>query len=410
VNREHAELALSAYLEGRGELPEPLAFAAGPELELLKKLCGGRHARALVAAHALAEALFPPRPEPPAPPSAASPAPMTSADAIPIGSVESALEEAHGEVLRLLALEEDVARLAPWIGVGWYREGSALERVVHDRLDELERLLARAPALHRIADLVGKLEASAKRGRGAERGGRETVVGVTTGGELADVLPSELALLGTPETEDLFLMRLAERRLLSLELEGEHEGDPREPKRRGPALIAVDTSGSMIGPTEELGKAATLVLVRRILGEGRRAEVAIFGGKGSIKTLAFRPGQPSLQALFDLLMTSYHGGTDFDGPISWALSRRQEPSMRRADVVMVSDGRGRLHPGTTRRLEAAQKARTHPLSLIFVRIGPGDSPSGPGRARFDPFLELADEIARVSQDGTLQVSAAASRP
>ena len=36
-----------------------------------------------------------------------------------------------------------------------------------------------------------------------EHGGRDTVTGVHVGGELAEVLPCELALLGQPETEDL---------------------------------------------------------------------------------------------------------------------------------------------------------------------------------------------------------------
>jgi len=418
--------ALVSFLAGQGPLPERFAgLTTSPELELLQRLCGRSRARASIAAQALEEALGaasaptpahalaptpapalapPPAPAPasaptptPAPASAPAPAPAAAS----VSSFDDAFASAHDAVLRVLALEEDVARLSPWLGVGWHREGTPLVDVVHDRLADLEGLLARAPALTAIADLVGRLEAGARPGHGAERGGRSSVVGVTTGGELADALPMELALLASPDTEDLFLMRLAERRLLSLELIGEEAGDPREAVRRGPALVCVDTSGSMIGVAEELGKAAALMLLRRILGEGRRAEVALFGGEGSMKTVPFRPRQASARALFDLLMTSFHGGTDFDQAIAWALERRHEPGLASADLVLVSDGRGRLRPDTVKRVEAARRAPTHPLRVVFVEIRPGPDGELPTSrpTRLEPFRALADETVTVTPRG-----------
>lgn len=417
--------ALAAFLEGRGPLPERLRdIAASPELDLLCRLCRGSRARALLAAQAFAEAATPsPSPIPaststPTPAGGALPrdvpsAPWPTSTPASISPFDDAFADAHDAVLRVLALEEDVARLSPWLGVGWHREGTALVDVVHDRLGELERLLARAPALANIAELVGRLEAGTRAGRGAERGGRTSIVGVTTGGELADALPMELALLASPDTEDLFLMRLTERRLLSLELIGEEAGDPREAVRRGPALVCIDTSGSMIGAAEELGKAAALVLLRRVLGEGRRAEVALFGGEGSMKALAFRPRQASAKALFDLLMTSFHGGTDFDQAIAWALERRREPGLAAADLVLVSDGRGRLRPSSVKLLEAARRTTPHPLRVIFVEVreGPRGETLSVRRAHFDPFHALADEVVRVTPEGAaVSVTRAAAGP
>jgi len=391
--------AIAAFLEGRGPLPEHLAWLTSHvELAVLARLCRGSRVRSMMAASTLVEALADIAPTPP-------PTPPPTPTPTPTPTLRSAVSQAEDRVLRILALEEDIARLAPWLEIGWHREGSALVDVVHDRLADIERLLARAPAIRAIADLVGRLEASRRKGRGAERGGRESVVGVTLGGELADVLPSELALLSDPDTEDLFLLRLAERRLLSLELEGESLADPRDLERRGPALVCVDTSGSMIGAAEELGKAATLAILKRILGEGRRAEVVLVGGAGSMKTLAFKSGQASVRALFDLLMSSYHGGTDFDGPLAWALERRRTtPALANADIVMISDGRGRLHPGTSSRLQAARAQRPHPLRLVFVQVDTRDlalaTAKTPRTPDFSPFVALADDTVVVRADGS----------
>ena len=410
---------LAAFLEGRAALPEQLSWlATHRELDVLRRLCHGSPIRAAAAAQALAEALestpaLEPAPAPtPAPAPAPAPEPAPEPAPTPAPAPEFSFTHAQDVVLRILALEEDIARLAPWLDIGWHREGSTLAPVVHDRLAELERLLARAPAIAAIADLVGRLAASQRKGRGAERGGRESIVGVTLGGELADVLPSELALLSDPDTEDLFLMRLAERRLLSLELEGESLADPRDTERRGPALVCIDTSGSMIGLAEQLAKAATLVLLRRILGEGRRAEVVLFGGVDSQKSLAFSPGNRSMKPLFDLLMTSYHGGTDFDGPLDWALDRRRA-ALPLADIVVISDGLGRLHPSTLARLQAARAARPNPLRLVFVRIDTREPDAFAGIAepglKASPFVAIADEILHVRGDGSIARRTAATR-
>lgn len=390
--------ALAAWLEG-GAPPAGLEWLVHqPELALLRRLCQGARARAAVAAAILVDELQHPRlstsppSAPAAPPSAPleGPAPAAPPSApleglTPATLSPASIDEAHAAVARLVALEEDVARLAPWVGVGWHRLGTALVEVVHDRLAELERLLARAPELAALAARVGRLTAAERRGRHAERGGRESVVGVTTGGELADVLPSELALLADPQTEDLFLMRLAERRLLSLALDADDPGDPRAPERRGPAIVCIDTSGSMIGEAEERAKAATLVVLRKILGQGRRAAVVLFGGEGAQRVASFQPRRADLEALFSFLMTSFHGGTDFDGAIAVALAER-ERALPGADLVIVSDGRGRLRPATTGRLRAA---RRDGLRVAVLSIA---HPDGRGH---DPFGDLADEHLRV---------------
>ncbi|MCC6624890.1 MAG: VWA domain-containing protein [Deltaproteobacteria bacterium] len=367
---------LAAWLAGNAEAPASaaeLAALPSPELDLLRALCHGRPARARLAARSLAglvkdlsrtsaEEVGAPAP------AADVPAPASPiVDPARVGAWEEGLRDAQGEAQRVMALEDDVARLSPWLGVGWHTGGSTLVDVVHDRLDALATLLARRADLVRIADALGRMEAAERAGRGVERGGRETVVGVTMGGDLSDVLPNELALLADADTEDLFYARLVERQLMCLEMSGELEGRVPSERRPGPVIACVDTSGSMMGPAEELAKAATLAVMRRALGQGRRCSVLLFGGRDSVKQLDFEPGRASAHRLFDLLMASFHGGTHVDGALRHALDKRaSDPAFARADVLLVTDGVARVKAAT---VDAIARARDGGMRLVLALIG-----------------------------------------
>lgn len=380
------------------EVPAALAsimMTPQPELAILRSLCRGRRVRAQAAAEVLARVArsMAERSHEPAeapPPDASATASEAPVSHFPIASWKDGLRDAEGEVERVLALEDDIQRLSPWLGIGWHRDGSTLVEVVHDRLDDLTRLLDRRPELARIAAMLGRLEAAERRGRGAERGGRETVVGVRFGGELSDVLPNELALLGDEATEDIFYARLTERQLLSLELSGELEGQVRTERRPGPVIACIDTSGSLIGPAEEVGKAATLAVLRRVLRDGRRARVLLFGGRDSLKEIDLRPGHADARALFDFLLTSFHGGTDVDQPLARALViRERDPGFGKADLLLVTDGVARLRGVTTAAIRAARKAG---MRLVLALVG--DRPSLLG--------DIADETTRVALDPALE--------
>ena len=320
-----------------------------------------------------------------------------------VSAFHEELGEIRGSVLAVQALEEELAAFAPLLGMGWHKAGTALVSVVCDRLGDLRSVLMRAPELRRLAELLGRQRHGLAKGVGAERGGRVTAVGVKVGGGLEDALASELALLADPATEDLFLTRLLERRLVSLEMTSDDEGEPAKPRRRrGPAIVLVDTSGSMLvtGPgmptsTGELAKAVALAVVERLTAERRPVEVALFGGEGAMRVTRFAERQTSPGSLFDFLMTSFHGGTDFDGPLVWALDRigpreRRPVAMREADLLLITDGRARLKKATKERLVAARRAGLQ-LFVAYVDQGLGYDPRG--------FTELADQVAVASPRG-----------
>lgn len=250
-------------------------------------------------------------------------------------------------------------------GYGWDYSVGHLRRSLLGRFEHLSELLTRLAVLRRIADELGRIEASQRVHRRAEGGGRESVVGVRVGGELADVLPCELALLSTPETEDLFYQRLIEKRLVCLELLGTAMEALTVDEQRGPAIACVDTSGSMSGAPEAVAKALILAVTRRLAAQRRAVQLLLFGGPGEYRTVELRPGAAGLDALLEFLRLGFHAGTDYDGPLRRALELLRTDAYSRADVLVVTDGLCRASAGVIQEVaEAKQRARARFLTVI----------------------------------------------
>ncbi len=365
--------------EGPRVLETLIPHLGGPELDLLRALCRGYRLRATLAAeHLLAAWSRPPHPPagPQPEPSRASlldatglsnlaPTSETATDHQTTGA--PTLRSAEALVLSLASLEASLDPFVPWLGAGFHRIPTALAEIAHDRLLSLRDLIGSSPSIARIADLLGRARRTLAPPTRTERSGRDSIVGVTLSGDIADALPSELALLATPETEDLFLARLLERRILSLETDGQlPERDP--PRRRGPVKVLLDTSGSLQPTDLELLKAAVLAVLERVLTDNRRAELTLFGGAGASKTLDFKPAQTAPAALFAFLMHAFRGGTDLETPLCEALSDLP----REAGLLIATDGIVSLSDKTIARLKSAIGDG---LELVTVLVGDAHCPT-----------------------------------
>jgi len=298
-------------------------------------------------------------------------------------AVEAAAEAAADGAVAGDRLVRTLEQLAP--GVGWSSAPGALERQVLAQLDRFASLLQRMPQLRWLADQLGRMEDAARRdGRG--RGGRESVVGVHLGGEPALALPSELALLGDPDTEDLFYQRLLEHRLVSLALAGAGDGGVGRPDRRGPVIACIDTSASMAGPPELVAKALVLALCRRVVPRGRAVHLILFGGFGERTEVLLRRGRGGLEGLLAFLDHTCQAGTDFDGPLMRAMSLLEEADLAAADVLVVTDALAHAHARVIERVNAARATRgVRVWSVVLGRADPsGVAPFSDRVLRLDP--------------------------
>ncbi|TNE84262.1 MAG: VWA domain-containing protein [Deltaproteobacteria bacterium] len=280
--------------------------------------------------------------------------------------------ETVGEAALQAALEtQDVAerieRFLP--GVGWSTAPGALTGTLLERLDTLSQLLDDLEGLRELADRLGRME-EADRSEGRQDGGSEEVAGVRLSGDVSRALPSELALLSDPSTEDLFYQRLMEQRLVSLELTGSGLDGRGGGTKRGPVIACIDTSGSMQGAPELAAKALVLALGRKVLPQGRVMHLLLFGGPEDRTELRLKRGRGGLEQLLDFLSLSFQAGTDFDMPLLRAMELLAEEELDRADVLVVTDGLARASKPILDRVEEVKEARG--ARIYSVVLGHGD--------------------------------------
>ncbi|MCG8418249.1 MAG: VWA domain-containing protein [Proteobacteria bacterium] len=301
--------------------------------------------------------------------------------------VDGAAHAAWTELAENRDLLDTLARLIP--GFGWDFSPGDLGQSLLEQLPLLSALLDKLPSLQRICDELGRLEGRARRQSSAQRGGREEVVGVRVGGELADVLPVELALLGETTTEDLFYQRLIEHRLMCLELQGTVLAPHDEGEKRGPIIACIDTSGSMAGAAEEVAKALVLAVARQARRQRRPVRLLLFGGPGEITEKELREGRAGLNTLLEFLAMGFRAGTDFDSPLRRAAQLLDHEIYDKADILVVTDGLGATSRDTRDELRGRKRERGFRILSVVV----GGNPHG--------VRDFSDDVWLVSPGGPL---------
>lgn len=274
------------------------------------------------------------------------------------------------QVTRTHELLETLHHIMP--GGGWGAGRGRVEQALARDGDRLVELLRSMPLLRRIVEELGRLEEMDRKSRDPERGGRASVVGVRMGGELADVLPSELALLGDQSTEHLFYQRYAEHRLMSLEMEGVLDEPVGKGRNRGPVIACVDTSGSMEGRPEMVAKALVIAVLQRILPEGRKMRLILFGGPGDREEMDLGQGGAGMEALLRFLVMNFRHGTDFDGPLLRALEILEEEAYEEADILVITDGLCRARHDVIHKVEESRER----VCVEVVSVVVGGDPEG----------------------------------
>lgn len=162
---------------------------------------------------------------------------------------------------------------------------------------------------------------------------------ITTGRNIARLLPSEMGLLSDPDLENLFYLRYAQRRLHQYQLEG------KEKQGQGPIIVALDSSGSMkdsdyTGMTREVwSKSVMLALLAIARKQQRDMTVLHFAGVSyHLKEFRFPKGEGSAGEILACADWFYEGGTEFEYWMRRTTEIVDESAYNNADVICISDG------------------------------------------------------------------------
>ncbi|SFU95874.1 von Willebrand factor type A domain-containing protein [Alicyclobacillus macrosporangiidus] len=292
-------------------------------------------------------------------------------------AVRQALEQAVQE-----AQEDQRMMQAFGVGMGDGKPVSGKERL------ELAHILRTNPHVREIARMAGRMQMMALNKRKNRTIHPPTeIVNITMGDDLANILPSELLLLADPATEDDFIQRFAERRLLQYDLRGfEREG-------QGPIVVCLDESGSTAGTVEIWEKGIALALFAIARRERRAFAVVHFGSEPEIFVQKWpRPKDASPVQLVEMAQHFFNGGTNFERPLKEAVQIMDEASFKKGDIVFITDGESRVSDKFLHG-EFARVKNEKEFQVISVVIGYDDRSVRP----------FSDVIAKpqVADDATL---------
>ena len=297
-------------------------------------------------------------------------------------AARDAVQEAEGEL-------EGVATAlgGSMAGQGFVSNGGpanlAAVRDAHARLQGSTRL-------RRIAELAGRLERlAAAKAKSTVKPGVGEVHGIDQGNDLARLLPSELVSLRHPRLRLALLSKIVQHRALCYGMKG------KETQARGPIVVLLDESASMLEQGKAVwSKAVCLALLSTATRQKRAWHLIAFNGKIR-REVEVSAGQATAKLISDALDNGCAGGTDFDAPVLRAAEIiRTAKAMRKADVVIITDGEDDLEPETV--AQATTLTRLEGVSWFVV--GVGDAAASGGLKSLAP-IATSTVAVRDTEDG-----------
>ena len=245
-----------------------------------------------------------------------------------------------------------------FLGEVWTNSLDNWENIRWGQLEETAKSLQNDPNLQQLADLLGRMHSSqmekvwekmeetvTQPEYKPNTAGKSEIVGIHNSDRISALLPSEIALLSTPETEIIFSKKYVEKKLLTFQYRSWDKvaGAPRKEEKeiqtfkddKGPIILIIDTSGSMYGDPERISKALAFGILEIALKDKRKAYIISFSS--GIATIEVTHIGKDLTRMIDFLQMSFHGSTNLQPALSQALKLLDTEAYEKADVLVISD-------------------------------------------------------------------------
>lgn len=325
----------------------------------------------------------------------------------------SKLEETLKEKLQGLALSFNEAKSKTQEGMRVAVPGSqfipsAAEQGNPERM-KLAEVLQRNPKFLKIMEMAGRIQRASRARKPAKttRVG-ENMKGVTVGGDLTKILPSELVGLKSSKLRTLTLSKILEKRAL------QYEQDGKEPLKKGPIVLLLDESGSMgmgvYGGRPHDWARAIGVSVQAMARKSKR-ECIIAGFNGNIRDIhvmsakgscsvsrrGFIDRQTRIEMIGSIVNTAPAGGTSFDLAMSWGVKRL---TGTKSDLIFVTDGQGSIKSET---LKALNQLKESEGATVYGFTINGGSTSHALQQICDELVDLDQSQDKAQAAGVLKL-------
>lgn len=228
---------------------------------------------------------------------------------------------------------------------------------------EYPEIVKVANKMGRIADDEGKEQLHISQGNvyQMEHSSKSDIMGVTVGNDLNSLLPTELAHCADDDLEDVFVYKYITRKLQTFRYKSEimqpaRRLEVKPAKQKGPMIVCLDTSGSMVGKPEKIAY-SLLVKILEIADRQRRS-CFLIAFSVSVNPIDVRKERARLLEFFS--KTSC-GDTDATRMLQTTFRLLQSnKDYMNADVLWISDFKIPLSASElTNKMQEYKKADTH---------------------------------------------------
>ena len=170
------------------------------------------------------------------------------------------------------------------------------------------------------------------------------IVGVHNSNDLERLLANETMYLLTPELETIFYKRFADKHLSTYQLQETEQITKKTStlekisiqvtEDKGPFIVAIDASGSMMGLPEQYAKAFAYGLMQIALAEKRDCYIIIFSTQLITYELTKENG---LSEALSFLSYTFNGGTDIAPVLEKSIELMGDEKYINSDLIVISD-------------------------------------------------------------------------
>lgn len=258
--------------------------------------------------------------------------------------------------------QEEVKEISDTIEVWGLESGELTCESIPEVLEILERI-KKNPALKKFSSLLGRLRkiaARKARSKDSGEGVRSTVT--ETGRNLKRAVSAELIALTNPA-----LKVQAQKRWARGELRLRGEKTHRK-LGHGPVIVCEDGSGSMEGEKQQWAKALTLAMAHYAKIQKRSFGWIIFDRRVH-QSKTYPKGVLSAKDLLEIAESRAGGGTDFEAPLKKAVEMIKEQGLKKADVLLVTDGMCAVSDDFLKELLTVKRVLEINIFTVLVNVG-----------------------------------------
>ena len=187
------------------------------------------------------------------------------------------------------------------------------------------------------------------------------IVGAKFSDEVIKSFPAEIALAATETGKALFAIKYAQKTLLTKDYEAKVKQ-----LDKGPVVMYIDISGSMMGDSETWSKAIAYVVAEECLNQKREIQIHLFDTQIQ-KSIVLDKNRKDNSKLLDFVLGWVtKGGTNFSPVINHALT--QSNVKGKADILLITDGQASASRPYIKRLTEFKKE--HGVQWTSYSIGP----------------------------------------